>query len=189
MWPPPQFFELHTGLPREGPGDDSITRRAVGLLPELPQDPVVIDAGCGPGGQTLVLASALGVKVTAISDRDGGYYSEDGLDIEKIFKNIGTRGHIPADVVEGDKITNEEILLLPADIIVPAAVEVSRAWVLGSWDEFTIPKPFAAAVILQGEPMAVPSGVEGDALEAHRRELQERMLDLKEEARRIVRET
>jgi serine/threonine-protein kinase HipA len=66
MWPPPQFFELHSGLPREGPGDDSITRRAVGLLPELPPDPVVVDAGCGPGGQTLVLARELGVKVTAI---------------------------------------------------------------------------------------------------------------------------
>jgi SAM-dependent methyltransferase len=66
MWPPPQFFELHSGLPREGPGDDSITRRAAGLLPELPPDPVVVDAGCGPGGQTLVLARELGVKVTAI---------------------------------------------------------------------------------------------------------------------------
>jgi serine/threonine-protein kinase HipA len=66
MWPPPQFFELHSGLPREGPGDDAITRRAVGLLSELPPDPVVVDAGCGPGGQTLVLAGALGVKVTAI---------------------------------------------------------------------------------------------------------------------------
>ena len=66
MWPPPQFFELHTGLPREGPGDDSITRRAVGLLPELPADPVIVDAGCGPGGQTLVLARELGMKVTAI---------------------------------------------------------------------------------------------------------------------------
>ena len=66
MWPPPQFFELHSGLPREGPGDDAVTRRAVGLLPELPPDPVVVDAGCGPGGQTLVLAGALGVKVTAI---------------------------------------------------------------------------------------------------------------------------
>ena len=66
MWPPQQFFELHSGLPREGPGDDSITRRAVALLPELPPDPVVVDAGCGPGGQTLVLARELGVKVTAI---------------------------------------------------------------------------------------------------------------------------
>ena len=56
MWPPPQFFELHSGLPREGPGDDSITQRAVELLPALPPDPVVVDAGCGPGGQTLVLA-------------------------------------------------------------------------------------------------------------------------------------
>lgn len=66
MWPPPQFFELHTGLSREGPGDDSITQRAVGLLPELSPNPVVVDAGCGPGGQTLVLARTLGVKVTAI---------------------------------------------------------------------------------------------------------------------------
>jgi len=66
MWPPPQFFELHSGLPREGPGDDSITQRAVELLPELPLDAVVVDAGCGPGGQTLVLARELGVKVTAI---------------------------------------------------------------------------------------------------------------------------
>ena len=66
MWPPPQFFELHNGLPREGPGDDAITRRAVELLPELPPDPVVVDAGCGPGGQTLVLARELGVRVTAI---------------------------------------------------------------------------------------------------------------------------
>ncbi len=66
MWPPPQFFELHTGLPREGPGDDSITQRAVELLPELPPNPVVVDVGCGPGGQTLVLARALGVKLTAI---------------------------------------------------------------------------------------------------------------------------
>lgn len=66
MWPPPQFFDLHSGLPREGPGDDSITQRAVELLPELPADPVVVDAGCGPGGQTLVLARELGVKVTAI---------------------------------------------------------------------------------------------------------------------------
>jgi serine/threonine-protein kinase HipA len=66
MWPPPQFFELHTGLPREGPGDDSITQRAVELLPELPPNPVVVDVGCGPGGQTLVLARALGVKVTGI---------------------------------------------------------------------------------------------------------------------------
>jgi serine/threonine-protein kinase HipA len=66
MWPPPEFFELHTDLPREGPGDDAVTRRAVRMLPELPPDPVVVDAGCGPGGQTLVLAGELGVKVTAI---------------------------------------------------------------------------------------------------------------------------
>ena len=65
-WPPPAFFTLHSGMPREGPGTDEVTRRAIGLLPALPDDPVVLDLACGPGGQTLVLASTLGVAVVAV---------------------------------------------------------------------------------------------------------------------------
>ncbi len=50
------FFELHSGLPREAPGDDESTKRAFSLLTSLPSLPVVLDIGCGPGAQTLVLA-------------------------------------------------------------------------------------------------------------------------------------
>jgi SAM-dependent methyltransferase len=60
------FFELHTGLPREGPGDDASTERALRLLSYLPARPEILDVGCGPGAQTLVLARATGGTVTAV---------------------------------------------------------------------------------------------------------------------------
>ncbi|HEX8823356.1 MAG TPA: class I SAM-dependent methyltransferase, partial [Archangium sp.] len=55
------FFLLHTDLPREGPGSDDCTREALRRLrPWLPASPRVLDLGCGPGKQTLVLARELG---------------------------------------------------------------------------------------------------------------------------------
>lgn len=60
------FFTLHQDIPREGPGSDAATRRAIGLLPALPERPVILDLGCGPGKQTLVLATDLGAPITAI---------------------------------------------------------------------------------------------------------------------------
>jgi SAM-dependent methyltransferase len=60
------MFILHQGLPREGPGADGCTREALGRLPALPREPVVLDLGCGTGRQTLVLAKALNARVTAV---------------------------------------------------------------------------------------------------------------------------
>jgi SAM-dependent methyltransferase len=62
------FFEIHSGLPREGPGDDASTARALALTCGLPQKPDVLDVGCGPGAQTLVLARATGGLVTAVDN-------------------------------------------------------------------------------------------------------------------------
>jgi ubiquinone/menaquinone biosynthesis C-methylase UbiE len=50
------FWELHSGLPREGPGADGTTRKAAEKIPRLPDGSRVLDVGCGPGAQTLVLA-------------------------------------------------------------------------------------------------------------------------------------
>jgi cyclopropane fatty-acyl-phospholipid synthase-like methyltransferase len=59
------FFKLHSGLPREGPGSDASTRKAIRALPSLPPSPRVVDLGCGPGRQTLVLAQALSSSIIA----------------------------------------------------------------------------------------------------------------------------
>jgi ubiquinone/menaquinone biosynthesis C-methylase UbiE len=51
------FFEIHKDLPREGPGDSESTRRAFRKLSALPEEPVILDVGCGPGAQTLDLVA------------------------------------------------------------------------------------------------------------------------------------
>ncbi len=60
------LFLIHTDLPREAPGSDEVTREALRRLGSLPPSPRVMDLGCGPGRQTLVLARELGVPVTAV---------------------------------------------------------------------------------------------------------------------------
>ncbi|QRN96901.1 class I SAM-dependent methyltransferase [Archangium violaceum] len=61
------FMLLHTDLPREAPGSDDTTREALRRLrPLLPAAPEVLDLGCGPGRQTLVLAEELATRVTAV---------------------------------------------------------------------------------------------------------------------------
>jgi serine/threonine-protein kinase HipA len=64
------FFKLHSGLPREGPGSDEATREAIRRLRVGPASSRsiqrVLDIGCGPGRQTLVLARELQTPIIAI---------------------------------------------------------------------------------------------------------------------------
>ncbi len=61
--------------------------------------------------------------VVAVSDSHGGIYSEHGLDdIEAILARKREEGCLPADH-PGEHITNDELLGLPVDILVPAALE------------------------------------------------------------------
>jgi len=60
------FWDLHSGLPREGPGDDDSTLRALAMCTELPNRPDILDVGCGPGMQTVALAGATNGTITAV---------------------------------------------------------------------------------------------------------------------------
>ena len=60
------FFEVHQDLPREGPGDETSTLRALHYLKDLPDSPSFLDIACGPGDQTMVLASHSNGHFTAI---------------------------------------------------------------------------------------------------------------------------
>ena len=62
------FYELYTGLPRGGPGDNSSTRKAFSYLKNLPAEPYILDIGCGPGMQTIELARIARGKIVALDN-------------------------------------------------------------------------------------------------------------------------
>ncbi|MGW0122868.1 GNAT family N-acetyltransferase [Streptomyces sp. NPDC003327] len=69
------FFALHHGLPRQGPGSDSTTRRLLALARAphgrpLPERPRVLDLGCGPGRAALLLAAEANAEVTAVDTHE-----------------------------------------------------------------------------------------------------------------------
>ncbi len=49
------FWEIHSGNPREGPGEFQSTKRAFDMLEDLPSSSKILDIGCGPGMQTIDL--------------------------------------------------------------------------------------------------------------------------------------
>ena len=60
------FFDIHCDLPREGPGSYASARKALGLMPDLPVEPAILDVGCGPGLQTIYLARLTDGYITAV---------------------------------------------------------------------------------------------------------------------------
>jgi methylase of polypeptide subunit release factors len=52
------FLEIYGTLPRAGPGSTADTLRALSMVPHTDVRSV-LDLGCGPGAQTLVLAEVL----------------------------------------------------------------------------------------------------------------------------------
>ncbi|MEM2954346.1 MAG: Glu/Leu/Phe/Val dehydrogenase [Candidatus Nanoarchaeia archaeon] len=68
------------------------------------------------------LANEQGFKIVAISDSKGGVFNPDGLNPEEIMKVKEKEGSVTA-YKNAKKITNEELLELPVDILAPAALE------------------------------------------------------------------
>ena len=62
------FYELFEALPRCGPGDNISTRRAFNAIPKLPERPLILDIGCGPGVQTIELAKLSNGRIIALDN-------------------------------------------------------------------------------------------------------------------------
>lgn len=104
-------------------GCASITREAAGLCGiSLPEARIVIQ-GCGNvGGRAARIFNELGCKIVAISDISGGIYHPQGLDIPALLGHVRKRGLIEG-FTGGEKITNEELLTVDCEILIPAALE------------------------------------------------------------------
>jgi len=119
--------------------DDATGRGAYYCIKELekrrawnPTKITVAVQGFGNGGQNAAkLLHADGYKVVAVSDSKGGIYKADGFDVPSLiqFKNQSRKlkavycdGSV-CEAIQADSISNEQLLELEVDILIPAALE------------------------------------------------------------------
>ena len=64
----------------------------------------------------------LGATVVAVSDSSGGIYNERGVDVAAALAHKQETGSLEG-MRGGDAVTNEELLLVPCDVLAPCALE------------------------------------------------------------------
>lgn len=74
------------------------------------------------GSHAAAYAASLGFKIVAATDITGGVYNPDGLDIAALRAYVAETGYIRG-YAEGDVITNSELIGVPCDVLIPAAME------------------------------------------------------------------
>ena len=80
--------------------------------------------GFGNVGSVAVKELAnIGVKVIGVSDRTGAFFDPRGLPVDKLLE-VANKNHSLEGCSYGEKITNQELLELKCDILVPAALEM-----------------------------------------------------------------
>lgn len=70
-----------------------------------------------------ILHEEYGAKIVAVSDVSGGLYSEEGFDVNDLIRYRDENGGVIKGYPKGKSISNEELLTLDVDILVPAALE------------------------------------------------------------------
>lgn len=62
------FYKIFSDLPRQGPGNKESTLKAIQKLGNLPNEPNILDVGCGTGLQTFELVKYYGSKIVAVDN-------------------------------------------------------------------------------------------------------------------------
>src|SRR5919201_159609 len=125
--------EIVTGKPvaigategrREEPGRGCVylVERAMNMLKMDPEKSTAIIQGFGNVGAVAALSLALktGVKVIGISDAYAAIYNPKGIDVKAAEQHVLKKGNLRA-FDQGDHVDPHELLILPCDILVPAA--------------------------------------------------------------------
>jgi glutamate dehydrogenase (NAD(P)+) len=112
-------------------GRREATGRGVAYLVNRATDTIGMDIskatvavqGFGNVGSIAALSLArYGAKIIAVSDMHGGIYNKEGLDLWALEKHVAQTRTV-ANFPESEPISNAQLLELPCDILVPAAME------------------------------------------------------------------
>jgi glutamate dehydrogenase/leucine dehydrogenase len=107
-----------------GRGVVTVTLAALGKIGIMPNKASVAVQGFGNvGSVSAELMHEQGSKVIAVSDVSGGYFNKEGLDIPKMISYMKANNNSLEGYSDAQKITNEELLELECDVLIPAAKE------------------------------------------------------------------
>lgn len=105
-----------------GRGVAYCVKRACDFTELRGDSPSVVIQGFGNvGGVAARLMYDQGYKIVAVSDVYGGIYNPQGLDIPRLQAFVSELGQVP-DWSGGEPISNADLLELPCDVLVPAAL-------------------------------------------------------------------
>ncbi len=106
-----------------GRGCMIVTKEALSHLGMAMKGATVAVQGFGNVGSVAAqLMQREGCKIVAISDRTGGYHNAAGIDIDGAIKHVQHARSLEG-FTGGDQISNDDLLLLDVDVLVPAALE------------------------------------------------------------------
>ncbi len=74
------------------------------------------------GSVSATMLHDLGCKIVGISDVNGGIYNKNGIDPHAVLRHM-KKTRTVIDYPEVERVSNSELLELPCDILVPAALE------------------------------------------------------------------
>jgi glutamate dehydrogenase (NAD(P)+) len=103
-----------------------VTISAIEICKRLQRDPqrttVAVQGFGNVGSVSAELMAERGFRICAVSDVGGGVYNAGGLDLAALIEHRRANGSV-AGFSGARDVTNSELLELPVDILVPAALE------------------------------------------------------------------
>jgi len=100
----------------------ALERGVVPGLQSLKGASIVIQGFGKVGSVAAELFQQAGAKIIAVSDVRGGIINENGIAIHDLLSHAKQNGSVN-DFTAARSITNDELLVLPCDILIPAALE------------------------------------------------------------------
>jgi len=120
---PPILGGINTRIIATGLGVATVAREASKkILGGIEGRTVAVQGFGNVGSYAAYFLSSWGARVIAVTDSQGGVYNPRGLDVEALMKIKGEKGSV-IYYQDGKRISNEELLTMDADILVPAALE------------------------------------------------------------------
>jgi len=123
-------IELGGALGRREATGRGVMFTTIGVLQRLgidvTQARVAVQGFGNVGSVAAQLLAAQGAKIVGVSDVSGGYHCPTGFDVDDLLRYVETSpGHLLAGYSAPgmEEITNDELLALDVDVLIPAALE------------------------------------------------------------------